>query len=205
MNKYLLTRILAVCLSSKKAKFEVRCSTTEYFYIFTTKDGVIEVEAGNLSDNRSIVSTSHDSVSTLSLPDIKYNVDSITETVYTYSGQPYTITAYNCLDDVNIYLPIFRVLEEQVVFIAQTPSGNFLNIYFVNGRAFYMSEDEDTVYGVQTSIRKLFGREKMKLVLFDKLPRKQTYRSLIASMEVYAKKNNKKFSMVKNGVVMEGV
>lgn len=199
MNSYSLTRIIKSLREGKKGHFKVICQTKTREYEFNIFNKV-ELIVKDLNDLSSSVLKEYRDDS-FNIPDEDYTIKSITETIYTNRNEKYSETTLYCLDSVQIYLPVFRVLGEQVVFLLKY-RGGIKRMFFVNGRVFYCDETEDEINVHQTDLRRVFDSFNGEIILFDRLPKKYSYGSINNYFSNYAEKKGKTYNVIKKGVMV---
>lgn len=200
MNRNLLIKILTYLKDTKKAVFIVEVVNRDKQFNFkVTRDSigvqVLDRETG--INELDLVSDELENV----LPIGEFKIKSITEKVYTLKNELYSSFFYNCLDSTQVYLPLFRVLRDQVVCLVKNPSGKLEKLFFINGRVFMINRTEEYLEINQTDLRKMFMT--YSIVDFEPLARKYSYSSLFALAESYAKENNLKMSVKKFGVTCQ--
>ena len=198
MNRYSLTRIIKCLMEGRKGHFTVVCTTRDRRYEFNIFNKVELCIIDLKDDSSSVIMEFKDDC--INIPEDEYDIKIIKETIYRNRNQIYTETTYHCLEPIQIYLPVFRVLGEQIVFLLKT-GDSIKKMFFVNGRVFYCEEDEESITMQQSDLRKIlsYGSE---VLFFDRLPKKYSYGSINNLFNNYAIRKNKIFNIVKKGVVV---
>lgn len=196
MSKSLIIKIVNSLKETKKAVFTLEVFTRNKDYKFKIKSDSIAVQVFDKKtevNELDLVNCELESV----LPDGVYKIKSIKEEIFTLRNELYTSTYFNCLDNAQVFLPIFRVLGDQVVFIYKSPNGKLEKAFFINGRAFAFSRCDELLELNQTDLKKLLNNT--TVINFEKLGRKYSYGSVFSIAEDYAKKNELTLSVKKFG------
>ena len=197
MNRRLLLKTINYLRETKKAIFLLEVSTREKIYKLTVSKDSVDIQVVDKAT----------SINELSLvncePEVilsaeEYKILSITENIYTLRNELYSSSYYNCIDYTQVYLPLFRVLGDQVVCIVRNPSGKLEKMFYINGRVFMFKKLDEVLELDQTGLRKMLSS--CKVVDYEKLGRKYSYSAVFSSAEQYCKKNNLKLEVNKFGV-----
>lgn len=197
MNKRLLLKTINYLRETKKATFIIEVSNREKVYKLTiNKDSVnIQIIDKATSINElSLVNCDPEVI----LAGEEFKILSITENIYTLRNELYSSTYYNCIDYTQVYLPLFRVLGDQVVCLVRNPNGKLEKMFYINGRVFMFNRMDDVLQLDQTGLRKILGS--CKIVDYEKLGRKYSYSTVFSSAEQYCKKHGLKLEVNKFGV-----
>lgn len=204
MSRLMIYSILKTLKSARKADFILECSCGSRRYVFTiARNSNIQLEITEDSTGL-VLLKEYSSVDKIVLPDEEYTITKIVETIRTQINTKYQETCHYCIDNVQRILPIFRVLSEQVVFLLKTDHG-ILKCYFISGKVFYVTIEDDVYTLVQTDLRRLFSSfTNSKIVAFEKLPIKYNYNSVLKQCATHCEERNLKWELLRNGVVAGG-
>lgn len=197
MNRRLLLKTINYLKETKKSVFTLEVSSREKIYkLVISKESVdIQIIDKATSINElSLVNCDPESV----LLSEEYKILSLTESVYTVRNELYTSTYYNCIDYIQVYLPLFRVLGDQVVCLVKTPSGKLEKMFYINGRVFMFRKFDEILELDQTDLRRMLGS--CRVIDYEKLGRKYSYSSVFSSAEQFCKRNGLKLEVKKFGV-----
>lgn len=197
MHKFLIIKIINSLKETRKAVFTLKVFTREKDFTFKIESNNIAVQISDREtgiNELDLVNCNLDDV----LPDSQFKIKSITEEVFTLRKELYSSSFYNCLDNSQVFLPIFRVLGDQVVFIYKSPSGKLEKAFFINGRAFSFSKFDDVLEINQTDLKKLLNN--CTMINFERLGRKYSYGSVFSLSEEYVRNHNMKLSVKKFGL-----
>ena len=202
LDRYRLIRLLVSLGEARKAVFDVVCKLGSNKYSFhVDRFNSITVTITNEETEAQVVST-YEFADNINIPEGKYKVLTITESIYTTSKRLYTQTIHYCIELVQIYLPVFRVLGEQVVFLLKHKDG-IKKMYFINGRVFYTEVDDECITLHQTDLRKVFNDfPNSEIKYFEKLPDRYSYNLIIEECRQKSVKESKEWKFVKKGVVV---
>lgn len=196
MNRNLLIKYITCLQETKKAVFSVNVVSREKELKFKiTKESMKLqlIDRATSINELDLFVTDLESV----LADVDYKVVSITESVYTLRNELYSSSFYNCIDYTQVYLPLFRILGDQVVFLAKSNTGKLEKMFFINGRVFTFSEVEDSFEVNQTDLRKVSN---YTIVNFEKLGRRYSYNTVFKLAEDYSNKKGLRMSVKKFGM-----
>lgn len=196
MHKSLIIKIINSLNETKKAVFTLEVQSRDKNYKFKIDSNSISVSVFDRKTNINelhLVDCDLEDV----LSDTTYKVKSITEDIYTVRRELYSSVFFNCLDNSQIFLPIFRVLGDQVVFLYKPNNGKLEKAFFVNGRAFTFNVNDGVLELNQADLRRLLNNA--TVINFERLGRKYSYSSLFTLAEDYAKNNNLALSVKKFG------
>lgn len=202
MNRYSLKSILVALNSGRKGKFTVHCSHESRDYIFYIDKNVTLVQ----QDSKDFIDMSRlfPNAEEVKIPDHNYKLESIKETILTPSNKIYTETCYYCHDLVQVYLPVFRVYGEQVVFILKYSTG-FKKMYFINGRVFYTEVNSDSITLYQSDLRQIFNSfPNSEISFFERLPKRYSYNTISRACSEKADALGLRFISSKKGVLVRG-
>lgn len=196
MNRRLLIKFLNSFRETKKACFIVELYNREKSFKFHVTRESVRVQVYDRATGINELDLVNCEIESI-LPPGDYKIKCITEKVFTVRNELYSSFYYNCLDYTQVYLPLFRVLGDQVVFLVKTFSGKLEKAFFINGRVFLISKTDDTLEVDQTNLRNLFNNA--VILDYERLGRKYNYSTVFSVAENYAKKNGLKISVKKFG------
>lgn len=196
MHKSLIIKIINSLNETKKAVFTLDVQSRDKNYKFKIDSNSISV---SVFDRKTNINELHLVDCDLEdiLADTTYKVKSITEDIYTVRKELYSSIFFNCLDNSQIFLPIFRVLGDQVVFLYKPNNGKLEKAFFVNGRSFTFNVNDGVLELNQADLRRLLNNS--TVINFERLGRKYSYSSFFTLAEDYAKNNNLALSVKKFG------
>lgn len=204
MDKFLIKSFLKSLRSARKANFKFVCSTINYRYKFDIKrDSGIAMTIEDLI-NKFEVTSVYQTVDEIFLYDGEYKVEFIEETILTPSNTNYQQTKIYCKEDVQVFLPIFRLLNEQVVFVLKTPKG-YKQMYFINGKVLFEDIFDGYLTLYMTDLRKVFSIfPNAEIVMFDRLPTRTSFKSITLASEEKAKSLDLKYRQERNNLTIAG-
>lgn len=202
LDKYRLIRLLVSLGEARKAVFDVVCKLgANKFEFKVDKFNSITVTITNEETEAQVVST-YEFADNIKIPDGRYKVISITESIYTPSQRLYARSSHYCIELVQIYLPVFRVLGEQVVFLLKYKDG-IKKMYFINGRVFYTEVDDESISLHQTDLRKVFNDfPNSEILHFERLPDRYSYNNIYDECKQKSVREGKQWNFIKKGVVV---
>lgn len=202
LDKFRLIRLITSLCEARKGVFEITCRLSGVTYNFCIdRYNSISVTITNEENGAQVVS-SYETPELIKIPSGKYKVLTIKETILTQSRKVYSETKINCTELIQIYLPVFRVLGEQVVFILGTKNG-IKKMYFINGRVFYTDVDENSITLHQTDLRKVLNDfPNSEILHFERLPERYSYSNIHEECRQKSVKEGKSWNLVKKGVVV---
>ena len=197
MRKDLLIKIIRTFKETTKAIFLVEVFNRDKHYKFRINKDCIQLQVDDKFTGINELDLMNPDLESV-LPNTDFRIKCITEEMYTLRNELYRSSYYNCLDDTQVYLPLFRVLGDQVVCLIKNNTGKLLKMFFINGRAFIINKIEDTLHIEQTDLRKVFVNS--EIVSFERLNRRYNYASVYSTAESYAKENGLKVAVKKLGM-----
>lgn len=202
LDKFRLIRLLTSLCEARKGVFNVTCKLGSVTYHFCVdRYNSISVTITNEETGDQVLS-SYETPELIRIPSGKYKIISIQETVYTQSKRVYSDMTYHCTELIQIYLPVFRVLGEQVVFMLGTKNG-VKKMYFINGKVFYTDVDDNSITLHQTDLRKVLNDfPNSEILHFERLPDRYSYSSIHDECRQKSIKEGKSWNLVKKGVVV---
>lgn len=204
MHKFGIKSILKTFKNARKANFEVKCLKGNQEYEFKISRNSNTTLTITDLDKGVSMTTTYDEIDNIFLPNDDYKVTLVKEIILTPHNTVYSEKIEYCVDQVQVYLPVFRVLGEQVVFLLKTKEG-LKQMYFINGKVFYVIVSDDSFTLYQTDLRRLFNTfAESEIIMFDKLPQKYTYNMFIKENHQKSKDMGFLWYHVKNGVIVGG-
>lgn len=202
LNRYRLLRLLFSLSEARKAVFDVTCQLGPNVYTFTLdRTHGITVNIKNEETDAQVISV-YDSVDKINIPDGNYKIIKLVESIYTPSKRLYSQNINYCIEPIQIYLPVFRVLGEQVVFLLKHRDG-IKKMYFINGRVFYTDVTKDSMTLYQTDLRKIFSDfPNSEILLFERLSDRYSYSNIFEECKRMCVNKGKTWNFVKKGVVV---
>lgn len=204
MDRFMVKSIVKVLNDARKANFKFICSDGKVDYAFDLQRGRdIDLTIINKEDKME-VSSSYTDVSSIFIPDKNYKAEYIEESILTPSNTDYQKTKIYCRDMVQVFLPIFRLLNEQVVFLLKTDVG-MKQMYFIHGKVIFEEAFDGYLNLYQTDLRKIFNTyQNSEIVMFDKLPTRINFKTIASACEERARFLGLKYRQEKYGIPVGG-
>lgn len=204
MNRFMIKNIIKALRAGRKCKFKLVCTDGEIDYIFNVeRDNDVYVTLINSKSNME-VSYSFSDVDLLPLPDKKFTITYMEESILTPTNDNYQVTKFYCKDLVQIFLPVFRILNEQVVFLLKTSTG-LKQMYFIHGRVVFAEVFEGCLTLYQTDLRKIFNEfQNAEIVMFSRLLSRTSFKDIAVNCEERAKSLGLNYRQEKNGITIGG-
>lgn len=167
--------------------YEFDIDSKIYMKIKSGKDGETEIQSvyGKVED--------------IKLPDM--TVTYLEERRYTFNGAVTQVKTQNFYREIEIFLTIFKILSQNVVFLIKDRNGTMRVCYFISSRIFYLSEASNVIEVSETNLFKLYNiMNKPEIILFSKLPKKYKYVDFFTEVNKLSEKKGKLFTNTKEGV-----
>lgn len=205
MDRFKLRRLFVALGEARKGKFELKCKleNNDYTFVIDRDTGITVTIHNNVTDVS--VTTTYPDAESVEMVKGNYKIEYIKEIILTPSKRIYSETTNYCLELIQVYLPVFRVLGEQVVFLMKY-KGGVKQMYFINGRVFYTDSSDTCLTLHQTDLRKVFNSfPNAEILYFERLPDRYSYKNIFNECHSSAIAQGKTWEVVKNGVVSGGV
>lgn len=197
MNRLVFNKIIETLFTSNKSEYVLKCTSRDFDFKIHIND-VIKVETISKGNEPISFEKIYSSAEGMVLP--KMNPVSITETRYTPSGQLSYVHKEMIYKEAELLLFVFKVLKQNVQFVLQNKETTRV-CYFINSRSMYVKSTDKVNELVDTNIYRLYGSMKnAEVVLISSLPKRFSCGDFYIKQNEIAKKYNKEFRDIKDGV-----
>lgn len=202
MSRNILRRILEILFTSKKSIFTLVCESDDgrYRYEYQVDGGNYKISE-TVSEERFSLGYNqvYDDVDKINIPK-NLTIKSITDERFTFKGKIASRETIYVYREPELFIKLFRVLQENVVFYLTNESKS-IRAYYINSRVFFIKEDEGTITLYDTDLFKLYSAlPNSRIVMISRLPKKYNCGEFINFVKNESIRNNISFSIIKNRV-----